>query len=48
MEVAEGRRVRFYLTSEDDFQKFERACKSELLSVSIVRAGKDPDDDGET
>jgi hypothetical protein len=47
MEVAEGRRVRFYLTSEDDFQAFERACKSELLSVSILRAGKDPEDDAD-
>ena len=47
MEVAEGRRVRFYLTSEDDFQRLERACKSELLSVSILRAGKEPEDDAD-
>jgi hypothetical protein len=46
-EVADGRRVRFYLTSETDFRHFEEACKTELMSVAIMRAGAHPEDDAD-
>jgi len=46
-EVADGKRVRFYLTSEADFRRFEEACKTELLNVAIVRVGAHPEDDAD-
>jgi hypothetical protein len=46
-EVADGGRVRFYLTSEPDFRRFEEACRTELSSVVMARAGVHPEDDPE-
>jgi hypothetical protein len=46
-EVADKRRVRFYLASEADFLRFEEACKTELLNVAIVRAYVHPEEDDE-
>jgi|RhiMetdeSRZDD1v2_1073273.scaffolds.fasta_scaffold12513_13 hypothetical protein len=46
-EVADGKRVRFYLTSAADFRRFEEACKTELLSTTLVRTGVHPEDDAD-
>jgi hypothetical protein len=46
-EVADKRRVRFYLVSETDFRRFEEACKTDLLNVSLRRADVHPDGDEE-
>jgi hypothetical protein len=47
MEVADKRRVRFYLVSEADFARFEEACKTELVNVASVRADVHPEEDDE-
>ena len=46
-EVADKRRVRFYLASKEDFAHFEEACKTELQNVSFIRADVHAEEDDE-
>jgi hypothetical protein len=46
-EVADGRRLRFYLVSEPDFKRFEEASKSELSNIALLRVDDHSDDDTE-